>query len=259
MNKVSFRIQASCMVIGIAGCLLATPSAFAGFLTTPGGTAGASILGCVDISSLGISFLGNGSGCPTPGVFTGSGPDTGSYVGLQNNTDGGTIGSFSAPPVPGVLATPIVQYMTFLVNAGTINFDLTQIAPGIGSGACSGANENNVGNTCTPSGSAYTLSQTAANTVSISLSLSGKAYFNSSSTGSNLTTITFNVPNTVPGTISTVLAAINSTAGITDSYSASVVSIGAAPEPGTLTMSIAGILLLGCGLIPKRRFFRKEG
>jgi hypothetical protein len=233
-----------CMIIGIAGCLLATSSDFAATLVIPPGGAQANILGCVFINSTGLMF----SNCTTANEFTAGGPDTGSYSTLT----GGTIDNLS-PPAPGILGTPIVDFISFTVTGGPIDFNLNQIEPGIGNTA--NCTSNAIGSACTPAGSALTLTQTATG-VSVSLSVEGIAYFGASTTGSNPTNITFSVPNTIPGTVTGVLADIESTTGITDSFSATVASIGAVPEPGTLMMACLGLGMLTTGFI-RRRLLRK--
>jgi hypothetical protein len=190
----------------------------------------ANFTGNVTVNTGGVFFGG------TLNVPAGS-VETGGYNGLS----GGTIKDLLGPPQTGVLATPITQFITFNTATGPVFFDLTTIAAGVGSNAACGS--NTVGNMCTPTGSPFTLTQLASG-VGIQLSLSGVAYTGTSATGSDATVGIFTTQNTIPGTITSILAAVVSPSGITNSYSATFSSTAPTviPEPGTY-------MLLGLGLI----------
>jgi hypothetical protein len=122
------------------------------------------------------------------------------------------------PAVVGNLPTPIVGFTTFNTSAGVVTFDLVSLSPGYGTLA--GCASNAIGNICTPTGSPITLTQVTANSVSITLNLTGIAYLGSSSTGSSPTTALFTTQNVIPGTITAILAQAFSTTGFQSSYGA---------------------------------------
>ncbi|HVW86782.1 MAG TPA: PEP-CTERM sorting domain-containing protein, partial [Bryobacteraceae bacterium] len=217
-------------------------------LIVPAGGATANITGCavVTMSTIGFGASASGSTCSITSTFTAASPDTGSYSGLT----GGTLKMLTGGPATGVLAMPITDFATFVTPTDTVHFDLTEIDPGSGNaGACT---SNTVGNSCTPPGSPFTLTQVTANKVAISLSLNGLAYINNT-TNANATGALFTTQNLIPGTITGILAQVTSPGGFTaDSFSATFVS-SAVPEPGTLTMLCAGVGMLGISFISRKR------
>jgi len=202
----------------------------------------ANINGTVTVSTLnGISFFGDG-GLAFANIFSAT-PSSGSY---QNMT-GGTIQNLTGGPVVG--PDSIIDFITFNVPTGNVMFDLQNIFAGLGTGACSGPTANNVGNTCTPPGSPFTLQQTNSG-VTITLSLSGIAYTGTSGSGSSPTTGLFTAQTVIPfGTITSVLAAVGNNSLGLQSYSATFSSI-AVPEPATFGM--IGAALLGLGVLRRR-------
>ena len=63
--------------------------------------------------------------------------------------------------------------------------------------------------------------------------------------------VSFTSQNNIPGTITQILAAVQSQAGFTNSVSATYDTSSTVPEPATLSMM--GFGLLGFGLIGRRK------
>jgi hypothetical protein len=230
-STVGSVLKRASLAVGI----VASSSAFATtIIIPPGGTAVANIEGCVLVNPSGVFFSGS-SLCTTSNVFTPGSPDTGSYAGVT----GGTIQNLVGPPQTGSVS--IVDFLTFTAPGGTVHFDLTHIDPGFGNLA--GCASDAVGSMCTPTGSPFTLVQQTSNKVLISLGLDGLAYLGTSASGSDATAASFST-QVVPGTITSILAAVQTPGGFQSSYSATFASVAAPaiPEPGTY-------ILFGLGLI----------
>lgn len=197
----------------------------------------ANIAGNVTVTSTTINFA--------PTFTTTSGAmETGSFAGLT----GGTIQSLSGGPTTGNVSVPgFVNFTTGV--AAPITFDLTYIAPGVGTLAnCS---SSALGAECTPAGSPFTLFQLSSNTVIASLQFNGNSYTGSAASGTSPTSSIFSTQTVLGGTIPQVLAQLNSPGGITGiTYSASF-TVAAVPEPGSLL--VMGIGLIGVGLIARRK------
>jgi hypothetical protein len=220
----------------IGGLLTTTASA------TPITAGQANFGGIVDVTLGGLFFSNTNDTAPQ--TFDG-GTGTGAYSGLN----GGTIQNLVGPPVTGPIS--IVDFATFLTTIGTIHFDLQNIFPGVGTAANCG--NNSLGSQCTPAGSPFTLTQNPTG-VGITLNLSGIAYLPPSSSGSTPTTGLFTAQVQVPGTITSVLQAVQTTGLLNQSYSANFTSTPAStvPEPGSLSMLGAGVGLLAIGIARKR-------
>ena len=202
-------------------------------------TGQANIAGNVDVSGTSITFQ--------PAFTTTNGAmETGSFAGLT----GGTIQSLSGGPTTGTLTTPISQFISFTTGvAAPVYFDLTYIAPGVGSlGNCFNAA---LGSQCTPAGSPFTLFQLSSNTVIASLQFNGNGYTDTPASGTTPTTAIFSTQTALNGTIPeiyTQLTAGQTLTGIT--YSASF-NTTAVPEPASLLLM--GMGLIGAGLVARRK------
>ncbi len=216
--------------------------AITGALTAPAWatpvTGSANFAGNVNVSAIGIQFL------PTFTSTLGA-QETGDFAGLVN----GTIMSLTGGPVTGTTFIP--QFATFTAGlASPIYFDLTYIAPGVGTVA--GCGSAAIGSACTPAGSPFSLFQISPNTVLAALQFNGVFYQGSSSTGVSMGTTVFSTQTVASGTIPELVAMLNSGGsleGIT--YSASLVATPpAVPEPSSL--SILGLGLVAAGLFARR-------
>jgi hypothetical protein len=203
--------------------------------------------GTVAVNTGGVFFA---NAVSTPHLIDPSNPNTGGYSGLT----GGTIQDLTGPATTGAFS--VSHFITFNLPGGPVFFDLQNIAAGLGTLAACGS--NTIGNVCTPAGSPFTLIQVAANQVEIDLSVSGVAYLDVVTTGSDPTSGLLTTQNLLPGTITDILAAVSSPGGITNSYSATFSSLApgttlGTPEPGTLGMIFTGLGLLGIRLFRRNR------
>jgi PEP-CTERM motif len=200
-------------------------------------TGQANIAGNVNVDLTSIRF--NPTFVNTPGAL-----ETGSFAGLT----GGTIMSLTGGPATGNVNVP--SFISFNAGVATpVTFDLTYIAPGVGTFAACGSSAP--GSLCTPNGSPFTLLQLTSSTVVATLQLNGSAYTGSAATGTSATTGVFSTQTAINGTLPQIMAALNagqSINGIT--YSASFV---ASPVPEPASMLLMGLGLAGAGLIARRK------
>src|SRR3954453_13884859 len=201
----------------------------------------ANIAGNVTVTANSINFAP--TFVNTPGAM-----ETGSFADLT----GGTIMSLTGGPVTG--GTNVAGFINFNQGvASPVTFDLTYIAPGVGTlAACS---SSALGAECTPAGSPFTLIQLTSDTVVATLQMNGSAYTGSSASGSSPTRGVFSTRSVVAGTIPQLIGQLQnggSISGVT--YSASF-EASPVPEPGS--MLLMGLGLAGAGLIARGKVSRK--
>ncbi len=218
--------------------LLATAAFFnAGTAQAAAVTGEANIAGNVSVDLHSIVF--NSTFTNTPGAM-----ETGSFAGLT----GGNILPLLGGPATGTVSVP--NFISFNLGVATpVTFDLTYIAPGVGTQA--GCGSSTPGSLCTPNGSPFTLLQLTSSTVVASLQLNGVAYTDSSASGVSATTGVFSTQTVIGGTLPAIIAALNAGQAIDGiTYSASFV---ASPVPEPASMLLMGLGLAGAGLIARRK------
>ncbi len=205
-------------------------------------TGSANIAGNVTVQDGTIGFS------PTFTSTTGA-QETGGFGGLT----AGTIQALTGGPVTGILPTPITNFISF--NAGValpVSFDLTYVAPGVGTLA--GCFSASLGSECTPTGSPFTLFQLSSNTVLASLQLNGVSYTGTSASGTSPTTAIFSTQTVINGTLPQIYALLaggGAISGVT--YSATFVATPGPTVPEPASMLLMGVGLVGAGLVARRK------
>ena len=225
------KFNGSLVAALLAPMLLVSTSAHAAAVTGE-----ANIAGNVNVDANSIVF--NPTFTNTPGAM-----ETGSFAGLT----GGTIMSLYGPATGNVNVPGFIHFTAGV--ADPITFDLTYIAPGVGTQAACGSSAP--GSLCTPNGSPFTLLQLTSSTVVASLQLNGSAYTGSPATGSSPTRGVFSTQTVVGGTLPEIIATLNSGHSINGvTYSA---SFAASPVPEPASMLLMGLGLAGAGLVARRK------
>ena len=202
-------------------------------------TGGANIAGNVVVTGNSVNFS------PTFTSTVGA-SETGSFAGLT----GGTIQSLAGGPVTG--NTNVPAFTMFTTGLATpVTFDLTYIAPGVGTLA--GCNSSAPGAACTPAGSPFTLFQLTSNTVIASLQLNGVGYTGTSASGTTPVTSIFSTQAALNGTIPTIYQTLVSGGSIAATYSASFQANPTAPVPEPASLLLMGFGLVGAGLVARRK------
>jgi len=229
----------SLMGLLAAGSILSTGSAFADSVSGI-----ANIAGTVTVTENSIDFTGSN-------FRAGSSAETGSFLGLT----GGTVHTvLTGGPTTG--AVDYAKFMTFNVPGANIDFDLTYIAPGVGTEAACGSNA--LGQSCTIANSPFTLRQDSLNpnAVDITLLLQGVSYFtndqnNTSPTAGLFTTQLTNTIVVDDATVTGILATLAAGGSISGASYSATFSASPTPEPASLLLMSVG--LLGAGYIGRRK------
>jgi len=249
-----------CLLAGIAFA----PSAKAAFVTgefAPGGTSVRVTPSEIFFYNLGIAPL-----TPPNGQFNVLVPATGSFVTGTGNSildltrlpgvDPNCLGCGFAP-TDTTLA--ILNFMQLPNGGAPVTIELTGIAAAIdtpGTAVCSTLSAGalaTAGTTCTPDAASPFLLKNVSNNGAISTTVSfngsGLAWFVASPTDRSTASIAFGTSFTST-TIAQLLATLQ-TQGFVESSLQGDVRVSAIPEPGTL--SLAGLALVGLGLVRRRQ------
>lgn len=208
-----------------------------------------------------FDFTGSVSGTPpiaTSGTVDGSGSgqfdvgaaSTGSFSALAGTVVNVHDLSLIQQPVgtfvgPGL---PLTNFITFAAQP-TWSISLTELLPGsFGTGGCGGAPA--VGQTCTPTGSPFNLSNLTGNQVQVSFTFLGNA-------NDGLGNIT-NVSGTFGATFSNtnlqaILAALSAGNAVVSTGSGTVFAASGVPEPGSISMMLLGSMLITSSVLYRRR------
>jgi hypothetical protein len=233
-------LKLACLTTVIAiGCV----PAFAGSIDDTGVL---NIAGSVSISFGNIDFypLGGGSGsfsifAPETGIFGPLMGSTGSIMDLNNTTE----------PVGSTVNVP--DFMTF-AGAPNLELTLTELPAGTFSSATCGGTAAS-GQTCTPPGTPYDLTNQTATSSTASFTVDG--YLTDTNNPGVQTAFTGIFTTQFEDmSFQQVVAAIEGGQTVDASYSATFTAVSTAtPEPASmLTMLSGGLLLIGVGAFGKK-------
>ena len=208
----------------LTSALVASIPAFADVLSTTGS---------VNISNSAVHFYPLGG---SSGTFNVGAPDTGTFSGLVGTT--GAIKDLTTLPINTTINIP--DFMTF-ANAANLSITLTEINGGT-LPACSQAMAA-AGQSCSPTGTPYNLSnQTATSSVG---SASVEGYLVDSNKPGVLTPLTglFST-QFVNMSYQQLISTVDGGGSVDATYSAQFIT-SPTPEPGTVGLLFSGVLMLG--------------
>lgn len=234
-------------LMGFRPIAVCTALAFFGFLST----ASADTLAIANCSGGGVIVTAttidwtNPVGGPDGCIVTGIGTNVNYGSGVLGPSTFGRILDLPA----GTPGFPDPGFMTFNSGPGAVHptlfFDLSGLGPGSALLACAAP----VGSSCSPfAGSPFILTRTATGT-SVSLSANGDVRVSATSIGSWFGAYTTQLPGRTPEQI---ITNINTPGGFESStYSGAFVTI--IPEPGTISLSLIGGLLVAFAVKRRRQ------
>jgi len=173
-----------------------------------------------------------------------------SGTGTNITFSGGTLGPGAAGLILDLTAAnplPVVDFITF-TGIPSLHFDLMSLGPGPTSTTCSSALNPNAPACAAFAGSPFILQSTATGT-SVTLSAMGVARDGTTPTSNWLGAFTTQIAGITPAQIQTaILGGGSETSTFSGDFSITVV-----PEPATLSFMGLGSLLIGLGLIRRKR------
>jgi hypothetical protein len=199
-----------------------------------------------------IATSGTVDGTGDSALFDITGASTGSFGGLLIGT-GVTVHDLDSTLEPvgttSGASLPLANFLTFSFEPGW-TATLTEILPGVDTAAVCGAAPVQ-GQSCTPPGSPFNLTNEAGNQVLVGFSFLGTA---TDGLGDNsLLSGTFST--TLSGTnYQAVLTALEGGQAVVSAGNASIdfTAVSTTPEPGSIIMVSLGGLLIGCSVVRQR-------
>ncbi len=234
-------LKLACLTTVIAiGCV----PAFAGSINDSGVL---NIAGSVEISFGSIDFYPIGGGNGTFSIFA---PETGIFGPLMGST--GTIKDLNNSTEPVGTTVNVPDFMTF-VGAPNLELTLTELPAGTFSSSSCGLPAA-AGQTCTPPGTPYDLTNQTATSSTASFTVDG--YLTDTNNPGVQTAFTGIFTTQFEDmSLQQVVAAIEGGQTVDASYSATFTAVSptATPEPASmLTMLSGGLLLIGVGAFGKK-------
>jgi len=181
------------------------------------------------------------------GLFDIGGASTGSFAPLTGTTI--AVKDLSATQQPtGSTSGPGLPYANFITFAAqpTWSFTLTQVLPGVfGSGSCTAAPA--AGQSCTPAGSPFNLTNIGGNQVNVNFAFTGIANDGLGNLSSISGTFGTTFSNT---TLQAIYAQIIAGNAVVTTASGTIAATATPiPEPGSASTIILGMSLLGVALL----------